>query len=346
MFSRNRPNGPGTRVYMRATTNPGGVGHGWVKDRFISPAPPLTPIEGSYNVVSPDGNMIELTRKRIFVPATVFDNKIMLDNDPTYLASLAMLPDAEQKALLYGDWESFHGQAFPEFRNDDAHYNDMQFSHVVEPFKIPDHWKRYRTLDWGYSKPYSVGWYAMDPDSGCLYRYRELYGTTGTPNEGSKETPDQVAKAIKDIEDRLEPNQRITGVADPSIWDRSRGKSVAECFEDYRIYFDKGDNERIAGKMQCHYRLAFDSQGNSKFRVFATCKHFIRTIPNLIYSELKVEDINTDGEDHIYDEWRYLCMSNPIPPRKNVLKDPLPYNPLQVDEAAWRRYGSFITTRA
>lgn len=131
MFSRNRPSGPGTRVYMRASTNPGGIGHGWVKDRFITAAPPLTPVEDNYEVPDPSGRLIKLRRRRIFVPSTVFDNQELLRNDPNYLANLAMLPEAERNALLYGSWDSFDGQVFREWRNDPRHYDDQRWTHVI-----------------------------------------------------------------------------------------------------------------------------------------------------------------------------------------------------------------------
>ena len=107
MMSRNRPTGPGTRVYLRATTNPGGVGHGWVKARFITPAPPGTPIVEQFPVRMPDGTEKVLERARVFIPSSVFDNPALLENDPDYLASLASLPEAEKQALLYGSWDSF-----------------------------------------------------------------------------------------------------------------------------------------------------------------------------------------------------------------------------------------------
>ena len=109
--------------------------------------------------------------------------------------------------------------------------------------------------------------------------------------------------------------KHITGIADPAIWQENGGESIAETFERHRIYFQKGDHARLAGKMQCHYRLAFDDDGLPMFYVFNNCKHFIRTIPSLMYSETQVEDIDTKMEDHCYDEWRYVCMSRPIPPR-------------------------------
>lgn len=316
MFSRNRPSGAGTRVYIRATTNPGGVGHGWVKDRFITPAPPLTPIADNYNIITPNGDRVEMTRHRIFVPSTVFDNEILLKNNPEYLASLAMLPEAEKNALLYGDWDSFDGQVFTEWRNDPMHYDDMRFTHVVKPFRIPKNWQIYRGFDFGYTRPFSVGWYAADND-GRLFRIREYYGSTGKPNQGVCYEPARIAEEIRRIEEN-DPNikgRSIIGIADPSIFDGSRGRSVAEIMEKVGVYWRPGDNARISGKMQYHYRLAFDKEGVPMLYIFNTCKNFIRTVPSLCYDTLNVEDIDTSAEDHIYDECRYVLMHIPIKAR-------------------------------
>lgn len=331
LFSRNRPSGPGTIVYMRASTNPGGVGHGWVKDRFITPAPPMTPIAERMEVVGPDGKKIQMERKRVFVPSTVFDNQALLQNSPEYLASLAMLPEAERKALLYGDWDSFSGQVFSEWRSDPAHFQDQRWTHVVEPFPIPEDWRIYRGFDFGYAKPFSVGWYAIDHD-GRIFRIKELYGCTSTPNQGVKWDPTRIAEEIRDSEknDPMLRGRRITGIADPSIFDESRGESVAAMMERKGVSWDGGDNTRIAGKMQFHYRLAFDGEGRPMLQVFSTCRHFIRTIPALVYDETHVEDINTDMEDHIYDECRYVLMENPIAPRANVKPQPPAEDPLDL----------------
>ena len=318
MFSRNRPSGAGTRVYIRATTNPGGVGHGWVKERFITPAPPLTPITDTYSVVSPSGEVVEMKRQRVFVPSTVFDNEILLKNNPEYLASLAMLPEAEKKALLYGDWDSFDGQVFTEWRNDSAHYDDMRFTHVVAPFRIPRHWQIYRGFDFGYTRPFSVGWYACDGD-GRLFRIREYYVCTGRPNQGVRFEPSRIAEEIRSIEEN-DPNirgRRIIGIADPSIFDGSRGRSVAEIMEKSGVFWRAGDNSRISGKMQYHYRFAFDREGVPMLYIFNTCKNFIRTVPSLCYDTLNVEDIDTSSEDHIYDECRYVLMHIPIKAREH-----------------------------
>lgn len=333
LFSRARPTGPGVRVYVRATTNPGGVGHGWVKDRFITAAPPMTPITETYDVRAPDGTVKKLTRSRVFVPSTVFDNQALLNNAPDYLANLAMLPEAERDALLYGSWDSFDGQVFREWKNDPEHYDDQRWTHVINPFPIPKHWRIWRGFDFGYAKPFSVGWYAADPD-GRLYRIAEYYGCTSKPNTGIKINPQDIAANIRRIEAE-DPNlkgRHITGIADPSIFDESRGESIAMMMERSPnfVYWSGGDNTRLAGKMQYHYRFAFDDEGLPMFQVFNTCKHFIRTIPSLVYDDKHVEDIDTDQEDHIYDECRYVLMENPISPRKNVTTEVRGDDPLDL----------------
>ena len=315
LFSRNRPSGPGTIVYMRASTNPGGVGHGWVKDRFITPAPPMTPIAEQMEVAGPDGKTIRMERRRVFVPSTVFDNQALLQNSPEYLASLAMLPEAERRALLYGDWDSFTGQVFTEWRDDPEHYCDRRWTHVIAPFEIPRHWEIVRGFDFGYTRPFSVGWYAVDT-KGCIYRIREYYGCTDKANEGIRLEPSVIAENIRKIE-RDDPNIRgrnVYGVADPSIFDKSRGESVADLMArpPNFIIWSPGDNARISGKMQYHNRLAFNSDGEAMFYCFNTCREFIRTIPALMYDEKNVEDIDTTMEDHIYDECRYVLMEHPI----------------------------------
>ena len=282
VMSRNRPSGPGTRVYIRATANPGGVGHGWVKARFISPAPAGTRIVQLVKVKAPGGGEITRRRTRIFIPSTVFDNPALLENDPGYIGTLASLPEAEKQALLYGNWDSFSGQVFTEWRNDPNHYKDQRWTHVIEPFPIPEHWKIWRGYDFGFSKPFSVGWYAAD-ERGRLYRIKELY--------------------IADMQEKS-PNF---------------------------LHWMPGDHTRLAGKMQFHYRLAFGEDGRPMLQVFNTCKHFIRTIPNLVYDESNVEDIDTTQEDHIYDECRYVLMENPISAAKHTQPPPMLDDPLDMD---------------
>lgn len=199
MYSRNRPGGEGTRVYMRATANPGGIGHGWVKNHFITVAKPRTRVIQKLNIVDPEGKLIEMSRSRIFIPATVFDNKELLKNNPNYLANLALLSEKDRNALLYGDWDSFSGQVFTEWRNDPQGYETQCFTHVIKPFNIPSNWRIYRGYDFGYAKPFSFGWYAVSEDN-TIYRIAEYYGCTGTPNEGLKIEAQQQAREAKQIE--------------------------------------------------------------------------------------------------------------------------------------------------
>lgn len=313
MITRNRPSGPGTRCYIRSTTNPGGIGHGWVKQRFIENKEPY---KTYWETIDVDGKKYK--RSTAFVPATVFDNNKLLENNPNYVANLASMPDELRRAYLLGDWDVFSGQVFTEYRNSPKHYIDRKYTHVIEPFKIPDTWKRYRSFDFGYTKPFSVGWWAMDFD-GRLYRYRELYGCEGTPDVGVEWEPRKIARAIRQIEDKYEKGHTIYGVADSAIWDTSVGSdaSIIRQMEEEGVYFEKSKKDRLSGKMQLHYRLAFDKNGLPMLYVFKTCKAFIRTVPSLVYSDVKVEDVDTKQEDHVYDEVRYLLMENPIPPKRN-----------------------------
>lgn len=332
LFSRNRPNGPGTRVYIRATANPGGVGHGWVKERFVAAAPPMTTLWETVKWREPDGTERQAKQSRIFVPSSVFDNQALMQNDPLYVQRLASMPEAERKALLYGDWDTFSGQVFMEWRNVPDHYADRKNTHVIKPFVIQKEWRVWRAFDWGYSKPFSCHWYAVDHDK-RLYCIRELYGCTGEPNTGVRWEPSRVAAKIKEIEadDENLKGRDILGVADPAIFnDNGTGESMASLMEACRVYWEPGDNNRMNGKMQIHHRLAFDEAGEPMLYVFSSCPHMIRTLPALVYDETDVEDVDTDGEDHAYDELRYICMKNPISPRI-VPAQPIPqYDPLEL----------------
>ena len=249
------------------------------------------------------------------------------------------MPEAERNALLYGDWNTFSGQVFTEWVNDPAHYEDRKGTHVIRPFLVPKEWAVWCGLDWGYSRPFSVGWYAVDHER-RMYRIREYYGCTGTPNQGIKLEPSEVARKIKEIE-ADDPNlkdRRINRVGDPAIWGSDGTESIGALMERERVYFEKGDHARIDGKMQIHHRLAFNEGGVPMLYVFNTCKHFIRTVPNLVYDESNVEDIDTDGEDHIYDELRYVAMRNPIAPPKREAYKPKPYSPLDTDQPEYDRY--------
>lgn len=297
------------RVYL--TCNPGGQGHAFIKRVFID--------RQFLDTENPDDY--------VFIQALVDDNTALMEAQPEYLATLESLPRKLREAWRYGRWDVFEGQAFGEFRDDPEHYLDRRFTHVIEPFEIPDTWTIYRGLDWGYSHPFSVGWYAISP-AGRMYRFRELYGCTGEADVGVEWTVQQLGQKIQEIEmeDPTLRGRHIYGVADPAIWKCDGGPSIAEQLEEYQIYFERGDHQRLPGKMQCHYRLAWGDDGIPMFYVFKNCKHFIRTIPALLYSETQTEDIDTKMEDHAYDEWRYVCMSRPISARIKA-QDQQPWTP-------------------
>ena len=306
-------NGFPKRTYY--TLNPGGPGHAYFKRVFV---------DRNFN---PD----EDPNDYFFIQAKVEDNKVLMDTQPDYLRELENLPPTLRAAWKDGRWDVYEGQFFEEFRDDPEHYQDRRWTHVIEPFEIPDGWTICRSYDFGYGKPFSCAWWAVDYD-GTIYRIMELYGCTRTPNEGVKWTPDKQFEEIHKTEMQHPwlKGKNIIGVADPAIWDASRGESVADTAARYGVFFTPGDNERIAGWMQCHYRLQFDEDGYPRMYVFNTCRAFIRTIPTLIYDEHRAEDLDTKMEDHVADEWRYFCMSRPIKPIRAVKEPRILFDPLDM----------------
>ena len=298
---------------IKSSTNPGSRGHAWVKEMFIKPAIP--------------GNTFEKNGTSfLFIPALVTENKFLMKSDASYIKRLESLPGASRKALLYGDWDIYEGQFFSEFKNDPEHYEDRVGTHVIAPFKPPSEWTIYRSFDFGYARPFSVGWWAVDYD-GRLYRIMELYGCKKdengffAANTGVKWTPEKIFSKVSELE-KSHPwlkGKEIFGVADPSIWDKSRGTSVYDVAERFGVYFNKGDNNRIPGWMQVHYRFQFDKEGIPMMYIFSNCEGFIRTVPSLVFSKTLAEDLDTDGEDHIADEVRYMCMAHPIAPEMDYI---------------------------
>lgn len=306
-------NGFPKRTYY--TLNPGGPGHAYFKRVFV---------DRNFN---PDEDPDDY----FFIQAKVEDNKALMDTQPDYLRELENLPPTLRAAWKDGRWDVYEGQFFEDFRDVPEHYKDRRWTHVIEPFEIPDGWTICRSYDFGYGKPFSCAWWAVDYD-GTIYRIMELYGCTRTPNEGVKWTPDKQFEEIHKTEMQHPwlKWKNIIGVADPAIWDASRGESVADTAARYGVFFTPGDNERIAGWMQCHYRLQFDEDGYPRMYVFNTCRAFIRTIPTLIYDEHRAEDLDTKMEDHVADEWRYFCMSRPIKPIRAVKEQRILFDPLDM----------------
>ena len=299
------------RIYY--TCNPGGQGHQYIKRLFID--------RRFENNEHPEDYS--------FIQSLVTDNKALMESDPDYIRQLESLPEKLRKAWLYGSWDIFEGQFFEEFRDNPDGYQTHQFSHVIEPFDIPESWPIYMGYDFGYAKPFSFLWFAVSPDD-VMYIICELYGCTGEPNEGVKWIAPQQFEKVKDVEAMhpiLKGRRVVKRIADPAIWKAESGESVAETAAKMQIYFDKADNSRIAGWMQMHYRLCFDDNGYAKLYVFHTCKHFIRTMPLMTYSETIPEDLDTSLEDHCEDACRYVCMSRPIPPRTKTVHNPLESDP-------------------
>ena len=317
------------RIYY--TCNPGGASHGYFKRLFIDKQYESGEDPAEY----------------AFIQALVTDNKALMASQPDYIKQLEALPPKLREAWLHGRWDIFEGQFFEDFRTtpdiqkcveagitEEEALKQRRWTHVIEPFDLNKGdcrgWNIMRSYDFGYNKPFSLGYWAVDYD-GVLYRIMEMYGCTQTPDEGVKWSPDEQFKRISDFERQhpwLKDRKIVDSVADPAIWDSSRGISIAETAEKYGIYFSPGDNQRIPGWMQVHYRLQFDQNGYARMYVFNNCKAFIRTMPLMMYSETHPEDLDTKLEDHCPDEVRYMCMSRPISPiipveHKPIISDPL-----------------------
>ena len=300
------------------TCNPGGASHGYIKRIFIDRR-----YEGA-----------ERAEDYSFIQALVTDNKALMESQPEYIQQLETLPPKLREAWLHGKWDVYEGQFFEDFRQEpdlekcreagispEEARKSGRWCHVIEPFDLnageKRGWNIMRSYDFGYGKPFSMGYWAVDFD-GTLYRILEVYGCRkDSPNEGVKLSPDEQFRKFREFENEhpwLKGRKIVDSVADPAIWDTSRGESIAETAERYGIYFSPGDNKRIPGWMQVHYRLQFDRNGYARMYVFQGCDAFIRTIPLMLYSETKPEDLDTAMEDHCPDEVRYMCMSRPIKP--------------------------------
>ncbi|UVI31208.1 terminase large subunit domain-containing protein [Paenibacillus spongiae] len=291
MISRLRGSNPAIKRQIKAATNPGGVGHAWVKERFID--------IGEYERIHrPTPSADEPSPgTRCFIPAKLQDNTKLMEADPGYLQRLENLPEALRRQLLDGNWDSFDGMAFSEW--------DKEI-HIVKPFQIPDTWKRFRAIDYGRSAPFCCLWFAMDQDH-HIYVYREAY-------KAGLDATDQ-AKLIKELSD----GERIQyTVLDSACWiPNQHGESIADTYSDIGVYCDQASKNRINGKDRVHawLKVLEDNKGRkySRLRVFENCRNLIRTMPSLPLHQTHVEDVDTDAEDHAYDTLRYGVMSCPDP---------------------------------
>jgi len=303
MRSRLRSTAHDLPVYMRATTNPGGPGHQWVKKMFIDPAPynkafDATNIETGKVLIYPEKHSKagQSLFKRRFIPAKLVDNPY-LSSQGDYEAMLLSLPEHQRKQLLEGDWDVAEGAAFGEFNRD---------IHVVEPFSIPKNWVKFRACDYGYGSYSGVLWFAVAPSEQIVV-YRELYV--------SKVLATDLADMILELEE--DDGNIKYGVLDSSLWHKrgDTGPSLAEQMISKGCRFrpsDRSKGSRVSGKNEIHRRLQVDEfTEEPRLVFFNTCTNMISQLPALPLDKRNSEDVDTKSEDHLYDALRYGIMTRP-----------------------------------
>lgn len=319
MKACSRSSFPGMPRKYRATANPYGVGHSWVKSYFIDPAPPGVVIKNTQGL------------GRVRIKGFFFENKTLMRNDPEYVAKLKSITDVnKRKAWLGADWNIVAGGIFDGVWREEVH--------VVRPFKVPGSWRIDRSFDWGSSRPFSVGWWAtsngeevevgVDEDGqpvkrafprGTLFRIAEWYGWNGTPNQGCQMLASAVARGIVQREEAMGLTGRVeAGPADSAIFDTQNGVCIADDMALAGVRWERADKSagsRRNGweKMRDMFAASLDHPMEKPgLFVFDTCRHFIRTVPSLPRDEKDPDDVDTASEDHAGDESRYRCM---MPPR-------------------------------
>jgi len=303
MRSRLRSAAPELGLYMRATTNPGSVGHQWVKKMFIDPSKPNTPfwatdIETGDRLQYPKGHTKagQPLFKRRFIPASLFDNPYLADSGD-YETMLLSMPEHQRKQLLEGNWDVNEGAAFPEFNRK---------VHVVEPYNIPNSWTKFRACDYGYGSWTGVVWFAVSP-SEQLVVYREMYVT--------KVIATDLADMI--LEAEAGDGTMRYGVLDSSLWHKrgDTGPSLAEQMIMKGCRWrpsDRSKGSRVSGKNEIHRRLQVDEFTEEPQLVFfSTCTNCIAQLPSLPLDKRNLEDVDTNAEDHLYDAIRYGIMTRP-----------------------------------
>lgn len=264
---------------IKASSNPGGVGHSWVKARFIDPSPP------DQEFIDEDGHSC------IFIPSLVQDNTFLMKSDPEYIKRLEALDETNKRALLYGDWDIFEGQYFAEF--------DRKI-HTCEPFEIPSDWRRYRAFDYGLDRLACL-WIAVD-SSRNAYVYREFC-----------ESDLPIGDAARGILSRTEATEEIYAtLAPPDMWSRTvdRGRSKADLFYESGLAITKSSNDREAGWLSVKELLRKDANGEPRLRIFNTCRELIKCIPLLQHDDKRPTDCATEPHDitHAPDALRYFSV--------------------------------------
>lgn len=297
MISRCRGANPFPK-HIKSSTNPGGIGHSWVKDRFIN----IGEANKIHNIVQEDGSRTT----RIFIPSLVQDNLFLMENDPDYLIRLQNLPEKEKQALLYGEWDIFDGQFFTEFKRD---------IHVCTPFVIPKSWRIFRTRDYGLDMC-ACYWIALDWNMNA-YVYKELYESNLIVSEAARKINEMTDEEI------------YCDYAPPDLWNRNKdtGKSTADIFAENGQYLTKADNNRISGWLAVHewLKIIKDEQGQKtvKLHIFSNCVNLIRTLPALQHDEKNPNDVANEPHEltHAPDALRYFCTMYQLP---NTISKTLP----------------------
>lgn len=307
MKSCNRSAHPGMPRKYRATCNPWGAGHGWVKAYFIDPAPA--------------GEVIQSGKKgwkRVRIHGDIEENKILNEADPEYLDTLNSIEDENlRKAWRFGDWDIAAGGMFSDVWS--------PRHHVVKPFEIPKTWALSRSFDWGSSKPFSIGWWAKangdQPTnykrhiaSGTWLRIGEWYGSNGKPNQGCHMLASEVGAGMLAREKQM-GIVVDQGVADSAIFAGGSGMSHDTIESTHRAQgirwtpAKKGPGSRKAGWERIRELFAAAKTApmeNPGLLIFDTCRDFIRTVPTLLRDEKQPDDIDSSTEDHCADETRYV----------------------------------------
>ncbi|MBQ7357000.1 MAG: terminase family protein [Clostridia bacterium] len=251
---------------VKSTTNPGGVGHAFVKKRFIDTSLDGTPY------VSEEG------LRRIFIPARLADNHFLTRGDPDYERRLLALPRSEREALLHGNWNIFEGQYFTEF---------SERLHVCAPFEIPVSYRKYRAIDYGLDRLVCL-WIAVAPGGVC-YVYRELC-----------ESNLPVSRAAEEILRRTPVGEEIYAtLAPPDLWARSQesGRTKASLFSEYGLNFTRSSNDRECGWLSVKELLCERSDGSVGLRIFSTCSELIRCLPALQRDKIRPTDTANEPHD-------------------------------------------------
>ncbi len=276
--------------HIKSTTNPGGIGHSWVKERFIDIGPPDTVHTFNEN-------------SRIFVPAKITDNQFLIKKDPEYINRLNALSERDKKALLYGDWDLDEGRYFREWNRD---------VHVIEPFVIPSDWNKYIALDYGLDMlaAYKI---AVD-NNNRAYVLEEVYN--GKDNGGNGLIVSEAAAEIKELIGK----DNIRHIyAPPDLWNRQKdsGKSIAEIYRDNGVRLTKVSNDRVAGWLGLREWLKpyTDELGDTiaDIRIFSNCINLIRTLPAIQLDPKNPSDCMTDPHEltHAPDALRYFVSGRP-----------------------------------